>query len=182
MQCCFVLCCSSGCKAQPQCHEKNPGCLWVDLFLKEIFRLNKQKLVGLRSTVGGNVARIILYCYSLSIQNEHHLTAYLPCTANCLPHHTVLIHLACTLGTFNTNWVTKQHQFLDSLNATQLIQLNQVVNVALFLYFSALSKSTLRSTKAGYVSSEKYRSSFYHHWARNMQYFTTSLHHLTTKG
>lgn len=95
--------------------------------------------MGLKSTVGGNVAHITLPCYSLSIQNEHQLTAYLLCTTNCLPYHIVLTHLVCTLGIFNTNCATKQHQFLDLFNSTQLVQVNHII-VALFLYFSVLLK------------------------------------------
>lgn len=95
--------------------------------------------MGLGSTVGGNITGPILPWYPLSIQNEHQLTAYLSCTTNCLPYHMVLTHLVCSLGIFNTNRATKQHQFLDLLNSTQLVEVNHAI-IALFLYFSVLLK------------------------------------------
>lgn len=113
--------------------------------------------MGLRSTIGGNVAHLILACYCLSVQNQHQLAAYLLCTTNCFPHHTVLTHLACTLGIFNSNWAIKHHQFLDFLNSTQLVQVNHVI-VALCLYFSVLLKWSLESIKTGYHSYENHRT------------------------
>lgn len=73
--------------------------------------------------------------------------AYLLCTINCLLCHTALTHPVSSLGKFNTNWATKQHQCLDFFNSRQLVQVNHWI-VALLLYFSALLKWTLESKKS----------------------------------
>lgn len=78
---------------------------------------------------------------------------YLLCTTDCLCYLMALTHPVGTLGKFNTDWATKQHQCLDFFHSTQLVQVNHCI-VTLFLYFSALLKWTLESKKTEYCSSE----------------------------